>query len=77
MKHSDFVTCPRLENGLKLWEALWEFKSPNVPCFTTHVLPKRTFLKAKREIQNIAKFGEIVVGTCKFLLKIVFKKYIS
>lgn len=65
MKHSDFVTCPRLENGFKLWEALWEYKSPEVPCFTTHVKPKRTFLRGKRERQNSIKFAEIVLGAGK------------
>lgn len=62
MKHSDFITCPRLENGLKIWESLWNFKSPDVPCFTTHVLPKRTFLRGKRDWKNATKFGEVIIS---------------
>ncbi|XP_055936881.1 protein unc-80 homolog isoform X2 [Argiope bruennichi] len=62
LKHSDFMTSFRLENGLKLWESLWEYKHPNVPCFTTHVMPKRTFLRGRREKQNAAKFGDVFIG---------------
>ncbi|VVC92531.1 unnamed protein product [Leptidea sinapis] len=30
----------RLENGLKLWQALWEYRHPDAACFTTLVKPK-------------------------------------
>ncbi|XP_047520925.1 protein unc-80 homolog isoform X3 [Pieris napi] len=40
LKESDFTTNYRLENGLKLWQALWEYRHPDAPCFTTHVKPK-------------------------------------
>ncbi|GIX99044.1 protein unc-80 homolog [Caerostris extrusa] len=62
LKHSDFMTSFRLENGLKLWESLWEHKHPNVPCFTTHVMPKRTFLRGRRDGQNATKFGDVFIG---------------
>ncbi|KAG8197196.1 hypothetical protein JTE90_011351 [Oedothorax gibbosus] len=62
LRHSDFMTSFRLENGLKLWESLWEYKHPNVPCFTTHVMPKRAFLKGKRDKQNATKFGDVFMG---------------
>ncbi|XP_054724860.1 protein unc-80 homolog [Uloborus diversus] len=62
LKHSDFMTSFRLENGLKLWESLWEYKHPNFPCFTTHVMPKRTLLKARRDRQNAPKFGDVFIG---------------
>lgn len=26
----------RLENGLKLWRALWEYRHPDAACFTTY-----------------------------------------
>ncbi|GBP89583.1 Protein unc-80 homolog [Eumeta japonica] len=38
LKESDFTNY-RLENGLKMWQALWEFRHPDSPCFTTHVKP--------------------------------------
>ncbi|XP_042902932.1 protein unc-80 homolog [Parasteatoda tepidariorum] len=62
LRHSDFMTSFRLENGLKLWESLWEYRHPNVACFTTHVLPKRTFLKGRREKQTATKFGDVFIG---------------
>ncbi|KFM72565.1 Protein unc-80-like protein, partial [Stegodyphus mimosarum] len=62
LKHSDFMTNFRLENGLKLWESLWEFKHPNVPCFTTHVMTKCTFLRGRREKHNLPKFGDVFIG---------------
>ncbi|GFU92690.1 protein unc-80 homolog [Trichonephila clavipes] len=62
LKHSDFMTSFRLENGLKFWESLWEYKHPNVPCFTTHVMPKRTFLRGRRDRQSVAKFGDVFIG---------------
>ncbi|XP_049870612.1 protein unc-80 homolog [Pectinophora gossypiella] len=40
LKESDFTNNYRLENGLKMWQALWEFRHPEAPCFTTHVKPK-------------------------------------
>ena len=26
----------RLENGLKLWSPLWDYRHPDAPCFTTY-----------------------------------------
>ncbi|XP_069357295.1 protein unc-80 homolog isoform X3 [Maniola hyperantus] len=40
LKESDFTSNYRLENGLKLWQALWEFRHPDAACFTTLVKPK-------------------------------------
>lgn len=31
----------RLENGLKIWPALWDYRHPNAACFTTPVRPKK------------------------------------
>ena len=31
----------RLENGLKIWPALWDYRHPNAPCFTTPVRPRK------------------------------------
>jgi protein unc-80 len=45
LKESDFHNNFRLENGLKLWQGMWDFRSPNVPCFTAPVKPRaRQFL---------------------------------
>lgn len=75
LKHSDFMTSFRLENGLKLWESLWEYKHPNVPCFTTHVMPKRAFLKGKRDKQNAAKFGDVFIGAGWYISCLPYQKY--
>ncbi|CAG9579717.1 unnamed protein product [Danaus chrysippus] len=40
LKESDFTNNYRLENGLKLWQAMWEFRHPDAPCFTMLVKPK-------------------------------------
>lgn len=39
LKESDFQNF-RLENGVKLWQGLWEFRSPNVQCFLAPVKPR-------------------------------------
>jgi protein unc-80 len=45
LKESDFHNNFRLENGLKLWQGMWDFRSPNAPCFTAPVKPRaRQFL---------------------------------
>jgi len=31
----------RLENGLKIWPALWDYRHPNALCFTAPVRPKK------------------------------------
>lgn len=40
IKESDFSNNFRLENGLKLWQAMWEFRHPDSPSFVTLVKPK-------------------------------------
>ena len=32
----------RLENGLKIWPALWDYRHPNAVCFTAPVRPKKS-----------------------------------
>lgn len=29
-----------MENGVKFWQGMWEFKAPGAPCFTAPVKPK-------------------------------------
>ncbi|WAR09253.1 UNC80-like protein [Mya arenaria] len=44
---SDFQSL-KLENGLRLWQPLWDYQQPDVPCFSTPVKPQRNVLKAQR-----------------------------
>lgn len=39
LKESDFQNF-RLENGIKLWQGMWEYKTPGAPCFSAPVKPK-------------------------------------
>lgn len=39
LKESDFQNF-RLEHGLRLWQGLWEYRAPAVPCFVAAVKPK-------------------------------------
>ncbi|XP_037051116.1 protein unc-80 homolog isoform X4 [Bradysia coprophila] len=39
LKESDFQNY-RLENGIRLWQGMWEYKAPGAPCFTAPVKPK-------------------------------------
>ena len=45
----DFQTL-KLENGLRLWEPLWAFGQPDVPCFTIAARHRRTVLRAHRSV---------------------------
>ncbi|CAG9815245.1 unnamed protein product, partial [Phaedon cochleariae] len=60
LKESDFQNF-RLENGLKIWQAMWEFRHPDAPCFVTHCKPKPKFLNGKH-LKNKQHFGDVFVG---------------
>ena len=47
LEDSDFQSL-KLENGLRLWQPLWDFQQPDVPCFSTPVKPHRNVLRAQR-----------------------------
>ena len=51
LRESDFKSF-RLENGLKIWGALWEHRHPDVAVFTTPVRPQRVVLRPKRVKQQ-------------------------
>ena len=34
---TDFDQAMRLANGRKIWQALWEYRHPDVDCFTAQV----------------------------------------
>ena len=53
MRDSDFQSL-KLENGLRLWQPLWNYQKPDVPCFSTPVKAKRVMLKAQRNMLKVA-----------------------
>lgn len=59
LKESDFQNF-RLENGLKIWQAMWEFRHPDAICFSTHCKPKPKFLNGKCDKNK--QFGDVFVG---------------
>ncbi|VEN40785.1 unnamed protein product, partial [Callosobruchus maculatus] len=59
LKESDFQNF-RLENGLKIWQALWDFKHPDAPCFYTQCKPEPKFLNGRRSRSK--QFGDVFVG---------------
>ncbi|KAK7065543.1 Protein unc-80 [Halocaridina rubra] len=61
LKESDFQNF-RLENGLKIWSALWEYRHPDVPAFTTAVRPRRQVLRAKKVRRSNTQFGDVFLG---------------
>ena len=62
LRESDFQSL-KLENGLRLWQPLWEYQQPDVPCFSTPVKPKRNVLKAQRNLMKVnTNAANIYVG---------------
>ncbi len=62
LKESEFQTL-KLENGLRLWQPLWGYHQPDVPCCSTFVKSTRDILKAERR-HMIVNFnaGNIYIG---------------
>ena len=52
LEDSDFQSL-KLENGLRLWQPLWDYQQPDVPCFSTPVKPQRNVLKAQRNLLKV------------------------
>ncbi|CAG5120058.1 unnamed protein product, partial [Candidula unifasciata] len=62
MKDSDFESL-KLENGLRLWQPLWEYQQPDIPCFSTPVKPQRCMLRAQRsQLKVNTNAANIYVG---------------
>lgn len=62
MKPSDFESL-KLENGLKLWQPLWDYQQPDIPCFAAPVKPQRSILKAQRNLLKVnTNAANIYVG---------------
>jgi hypothetical protein len=69
LKHSDFLTSFRLENGYKLWQPLFNHNHPDIPSFVAEVKPKRNVLKVARfERKPQTKFGDVFIGGLFFIL---------
>lgn len=52
LRDSDFQSL-KLENGLRLWQPLWDYRQPDVLCFSTPVKAKRVTLKAQRNLLKV------------------------
>ncbi|ESO92838.1 hypothetical protein LOTGIDRAFT_232936 [Lottia gigantea] len=62
IKDEDFQSL-KLENGLQLWQPLWEYRQPDIPCFSTPVKPQRNVLKAQRNLLKVnTNAANIYVG---------------
>ncbi|XP_021380201.1 protein unc-80 homolog isoform X3 [Mizuhopecten yessoensis] len=62
MDDTDFQTL-KLENGLRLWQPLWDYRQPDIPCFATPVKPQRNVLKAQRSLLKInTNAGYVYMG---------------
>lgn len=77
LKDIDFKTNLRLENGLKIWSAMYECRHPEASCFTAHCRAKprvywnRFFKSAKHHMLS----DDVFVGGSKSTL-ITHKLYI-
>ena len=52
LQDQDFQSL-KLENGLRLWQPLWDYQQPDVPCFSTPVKPQRNVLRGQRNILKL------------------------
>lgn len=65
LKQSDFVGSFRLENGVRIWEPLWEHRHPAVPCFTAPVQPHGHAMRAARRADfdlRRHQYGDVFIG---------------
>ncbi|XP_038122393.1 protein unc-80 homolog isoform X5 [Culex quinquefasciatus] len=57
LKESDFQNI-RLENGLKMWQGMWEYRAPNASCFIAPVKPKaRHYLNSVSTTPSVEVFS--------------------
>ena len=52
LEDSDFQSL-KLENGLRIWQPMWDYQQPDTPCFSTPVKPQRNILKAQRNLLKV------------------------
>ncbi|CAN7946273.1 unnamed protein product, partial [Ixodes pacificus] len=63
LKQSDFVGSFRLENGVRIWEPLWEFRHPSVPCFTAPVQPHGARAGSRGDLElRRPHYGDVFLG---------------
>ena len=63
LKGSDFLSCFRLENGYKIWEAIFQFRHPDIPSFVAVAKPKKDIFSGQHfEKKTAAKFGDVFMG---------------
>lgn len=80
LKESDFQNF-RLENGIKLWQGMWDNRAPQAACFTAPVKPKARNLlcaptpRGSTEIYTTRKLKSdtLKIGTRKMLLLLLSK----
>ena len=62
LEDSDFQSL-KLENGLRIWQPMWDFQQPDTPCFSTPVKPQRNTLRAQRNLLKVnTNAANIYVG---------------
>ncbi|XP_067205239.1 protein unc-80 homolog isoform X2 [Linepithema humile] len=55
LKDIDFKTNLRLENGLKIWSAMYECRHPDASCFTAHCRAKPRLFWSSQSFKSTAK----------------------
>ncbi|XP_026299997.1 protein unc-80 homolog isoform X8 [Apis mellifera] len=64
LKDIDFKTNLRLENGLKIWSAMYECRHPDTPCFTTHcrIKPQALWSRSFKTYKQHQMSDDVFVG---------------
>lgn len=63
LKGSDFLSCFRLENGYKIWDAIFMSRHPDIPSFIAQAKPKKDILSGQHfEKKSTPKFGDVFMG---------------
>ncbi|KAF3422952.1 hypothetical protein E2986_11048 [Frieseomelitta varia] len=64
LKDIDFKTNLRLENGLKIWSAMYECRHPDTPCFTTHcrIKPQALWSRSFKSYKQHQMSDDVFVG---------------
>lgn len=67
LKDIDFKTNLRLENGLKIWSAMYECRHPDTPCFTTHcrIKPQALWSRSFKTYKQHQMSDDVFVGRSK------------
>ncbi len=60
----DYKLCDRLENGLKLWKPLWEYRHPNASCFTSYCKMNPHNLWSRKIRSSLSSFNILPGRKC-------------